>query len=302
MEKRLCRPGRPRESRHKCVNAGESLKRDEQHVGGQLWIQSDRQMTATTIPFPGMSNDAESACLAGVAEAVEWTSPLEDKRQRSTQRVVIYPPTLYECKRVLSGDMSDIVNGHEIAYQRISDACSCYVSAPVFYSADSSEFGGLKPEKVSLWMHTAAQVSIGGRRQVLEDGPDVCNSESDSDNEDHGDKLTGMYTSAVPLDSNGHPMTSACKVTPEQAAAARAKTVLQAPPPRLRFPKFPRSLGRELGKVRRFPRSLTRKFPRRWPPGHNRRVRAELEACDRWAVQGQWIRVLQMATLPKPEP
>jgi hypothetical protein len=28
-------------------------------------------------------------------------------------------------------------------------------------------------------------------------------------------------------------------------------------------------------------------------------MRAELEACDRWSVQGQmWIRVLQMATLP----
>jgi hypothetical protein len=38
------------------VNAGESLKRHEQHVGGQLWLQSDRQMTATNIQFDGMSN------------------------------------------------------------------------------------------------------------------------------------------------------------------------------------------------------------------------------------------------------
>jgi hypothetical protein len=29
--------------------------------------------------------------------------------------------------------------------------------------------------------------------------------------------------------------------------------------------------------------------------------RAELEACDQGAVQGQWIRVSQVATLPKPE-
>jgi hypothetical protein len=29
--------------------------------------------------------------------------------------------------------------------------------------------------------------------------------------------------------------------------------------------------------------------------------RAELEACDQGAVQGQRIRVLQVATLPKPE-
>jgi hypothetical protein len=33
----------------------------------------------------------------------------------------------------------------------------------------------------------------------------------------------------------------------------------------------------------------------------NRKRRAELEACDRWAVQGKRIRVLQKATLPKPE-
>jgi hypothetical protein len=38
-------------------------------------------------------------------------------------------------------------------------------------------------------MNTAAQVSIGGRRQMLEDGNDLCNSESDSENEDHGEDL-----------------------------------------------------------------------------------------------------------------
>jgi hypothetical protein len=36
----------------------------------------------------------------------------------------------------------------------------------------------------------------------------------------------------------------------------------------------------------------------RW--SHARR-RAELEACDRWAVQGKRVRVLQVATLPKRE-
>jgi hypothetical protein len=32
-----------------CVNAGESLKRHEQHRGGQLWLQSNRLITATNI-------------------------------------------------------------------------------------------------------------------------------------------------------------------------------------------------------------------------------------------------------------
>jgi hypothetical protein len=34
---------------------------------------------------------------------------------------------------------------------------------------------------------------------------------------------------------------------------------------------------------------------------HGQAIQAELEACDRWAVQGKRVRVLQVATLPKPE-
>jgi hypothetical protein len=78
-------------------------------------------------------------------------------------------------------------------------------------------------------MHTAAQGSIGGREQVLENGPDACNSESDSVNEDHGEELSGMYTPEVPLDSNGHPIHARCELTQAQAGALRAKA---AQPPR----------------------------------------------------------------------
>jgi hypothetical protein len=56
-------------------------------------------------------------------------------------------------------------------------------SPPRFYRSDSPELGALGiGEKVPLWMHTA--------KQVLEDGADVCNSESDSENEDHGAVLS----------------------------------------------------------------------------------------------------------------
>jgi hypothetical protein len=34
-------------------------------------------------------------------------------------------------------------------------------------------------------MEEAKQVAVSGYKQVLEDGPDVCNSESDSDHSDH---------------------------------------------------------------------------------------------------------------------
>jgi hypothetical protein len=95
-------------------------------------------MTATNKPFEGMTNDADSATLAGVAEAVELTHVLEDGLpKRVTRRIVISPPTLAEFSGVLSGDFSNIEDGREVAYQRISAACSKYVAAPAFYSADS---------------------------------------------------------------------------------------------------------------------------------------------------------------------
>jgi hypothetical protein len=48
--------------------------------------------------------------------------------------------------------------------------------------------------KIAQWMITAARVATGGRRRVLEDGPDVMNSDDeDAKKEEHGEELTGMY-------------------------------------------------------------------------------------------------------------
>jgi hypothetical protein len=47
-----------------CVNSGESMKRNEQAVGGQLWMQGDRVMSATNVPLEGMANDSTSAVLS----------------------------------------------------------------------------------------------------------------------------------------------------------------------------------------------------------------------------------------------
>jgi hypothetical protein len=46
------------------------------------------------------------------------------------------------------------------------------------------------------------QIAVGSHKQVLEDGPDVCDSESDSDNSDYGEVLEGMYTAEM-LDAEG---------------------------------------------------------------------------------------------------
>jgi hypothetical protein len=72
-------------------------------------------------------------------------------------------------------------------------------------------------EKVPTWMNTAAQVATGNRKMVLEDGPDVMNSdEDDAPKEEHGEVLTGMYTSE--MGPNPGPM----KLTPPQVAAQKA--------------------------------------------------------------------------------
>jgi hypothetical protein len=69
-------------------------------------------------------------------------------------------------------------------------------------------------------MHTVNEISIGGRRQVLQDGNDVCDSESDSKNEEHGEELTGCYL-GIPLDKDGNPLSAAYRLSSERAAALR---------------------------------------------------------------------------------
>jgi hypothetical protein len=46
------------------------------------------------------------------------------------------------------------------------------------------------------WMQDAKRIAIGNYRQVLEDGPDTCDSESDNEYSDHGEKWpdSEMYT------------------------------------------------------------------------------------------------------------
>jgi hypothetical protein len=81
-------------------------------------------------------------------------------------------------------------------------------------------------------MHTAAQIAVGGRKTVLEDGADVCNSESDSDNEDHGEVLKGMCTDSVPKDANGNPILGKCQLSPTQAEILHLAAVLKSGPSR----------------------------------------------------------------------
>jgi hypothetical protein len=76
-------------------------------------------------------------------------------------------------------------------------------------------------------MNTSGEVSIGGRRQVLEDEDEVCNSESNSENEEGylGDKPEGMYTSEIKIGEDGRPVNSwLYRLSSEQASTLRAGT------------------------------------------------------------------------------
>jgi hypothetical protein len=52
------------------------------------------------------------------------------------------------------------------------------------------------------------------------DENDVCDSESDSENEEDGDELSGCYK-GIPVDKDGNPLSAAYKLTSEQATALR---------------------------------------------------------------------------------
>jgi hypothetical protein len=130
-----------------CVNASTSLKRHEQHLGGQLWMQGDRHMSATNIQLDGMSNDATSVTLAAVAEAVDWEHAMDSAlSKRPGPRVVIHPNL-------------DTEDGNNLAYQKILTACEKYAELPRFFPSDSNNLeSSVDPERVSQWMHTAAQI------------------------------------------------------------------------------------------------------------------------------------------------
>jgi hypothetical protein len=52
---------------------------------------------------------------------------------------------------------------------------------------------------------------------VLEDGPDVCNSESSNEYSDHGEELTRMYASNM-IGEDGDPVLDRERMTEDQAS------------------------------------------------------------------------------------
>jgi hypothetical protein len=85
-----------------CINSSEEMKREEQAIAGQLWVQGDRQMTASNIAPQGMANTRESALLYAVVEAVTWNHASQPDSPRKWQRVIIFPRDLTQLDEFLS--------------------------------------------------------------------------------------------------------------------------------------------------------------------------------------------------------
>jgi hypothetical protein len=213
-----------------CINAGASMKKNETILGGQYWQQEGRAMTATNGVIEGMPNTRESAILTADVEAVEWRHPIESVTidgKRATPRIVIYPADMSQIEEALSDfsqNPSEAEDGSHNALSKILEHSAEYASLPRFLRGDSSEIQN-NPEldaAASFGLSTAAQVSVGSRDYVLENGPDVMNSsDEDSPQEESGEVLTGMYTNGL----KAPVLLSQSEVARQRAAAEAFKKV-----------------------------------------------------------------------------
>jgi hypothetical protein len=99
-----------------------------------------------------------------------------------------------------------------------------FSDTPKFYREDS-DFVRNDPvlaAAVPIMMSTAAQVSVGSRDFVLENGPDILSSsDEESPEEEHGEKLTGMYTHGL----NAPVILSQSEVAQQRAASEQLKKI-----------------------------------------------------------------------------
>jgi hypothetical protein len=205
------------------TNGSEEMKRDEEAFAGQLWMQSDRHMTAANPVIKGDPRSREAAILSAVYEAVSWRHSIENAIEgpRKGQRVVIYPKEITGLPQVITSRnivVDDDTEDHSELYAGILAESDQFENPPVFMREDCDQLISYPvwATKIGEGMITAARVATGSRRPVLEDGPDVMNSDDeDSKKEEHGDKLTGMY-------ADGCSSFDQARLTEQQAQAQRA--------------------------------------------------------------------------------
>jgi hypothetical protein len=220
-----------------CVNDAPST-RGSQPIHGQYWRQGELQLASTNMVYFDADNSKKSVALSALYAAVAWRHALEIVSGvnflRLQQRAIVYP-------KILQGRDSSIDFGgnRQKLYEEVAKECAKFAHPPVFLCEDdpaTKQWPELS-ENVVEWMYKAEQIAIGSFKQVLENGPDVCNSEGDSENSDHGEELEGAYTPEMP-DKDGKPKSSPKMLTAQEAAWQRAvakrkksQVELPSPPP-----------------------------------------------------------------------
>jgi hypothetical protein len=134
-----------------CLGVGHTM-RATHPVGGQLWTQGSRQMTATNKVLDGMDNGRESVAFSAIVEAVAWRHALENASDpnylRRGQRVIVHPKFLTKFATVMmTGNVGldcgalpgkclficlfvglDMDGGHDIACERIMFECQTWAT------------------------------------------------------------------------------------------------------------------------------------------------------------------------------
>jgi hypothetical protein len=103
-----------------------------QPVGGQLWRQGDREMSATNGVLEGMDSGKESVAISAIAEALSWRYALENVSDPDYQlvgkRVIVYPAFLKKFDTVaVTGNVGlDLKGGGDVAYLKIMEECQAW--------------------------------------------------------------------------------------------------------------------------------------------------------------------------------
>jgi hypothetical protein len=75
-------------------------------------------------------------------------------------------------------------------------------------------------ESFEEWITVARSIAVAGYRRVLEDGHEICSSESSAEYSDHGEELSDAYVGDM-FEENGKPVLARAVMTTEQAERIR---------------------------------------------------------------------------------
>jgi hypothetical protein len=164
------------------ANAGQRLS-GTQPVCAQLWVQEDRRMTATSTSLSEMLDSKEEVLLSRMSDALTWRHILDLKYyKRPGLRVVRYPGLLTRLSLVLStGNLGmDPEEDPWPAYQAILNLPDTWHDSCRPIILPESDTRSTQWEEINRKIEERMEEmkAIAGYRLVLEDGSEICSSES----------------------------------------------------------------------------------------------------------------------------